>query len=385
MVVRKAKAPKSPEILLFAASESDADAFYFSQVSVPDPFIAFSHEGRRLAVVNQLEFSRVRREGHFDEVLQLEDWLPVARNLASGNEVYPAGVIAAVAGKFDIREFIIPEGFPAGVAFQLLELGLRVKPAQGSLFPQREFKSDEEAKAVREGNAASSAGFKVVEKVLREAKIQGNRLIYQGRALTSERLRQKIEIACIERGAQALNPIVAGGDQACDPHCRGSGLLRPHELIIVDIFPRVTATGYHGDMTRTYLKGRPSEAQKALVQTVLDAEQWALGEHRARKSGKKIYEGVQERFRSAGYETRRDEDGNPVGFFHGLGHGLGLEVHEPPRVNRAGDPLRKDQVITVEPGLYYPGLGGCRFEDVVRITAGEPEMLSKHPYRWRIR
>lgn len=384
-MVRKAKTPDSPEILLFAASETDADTYYFSQVFVPDAFIAFSHRGRRMAVVNQLEFSRVRREGGFDEVLALEEWLPAARKLAEVDCVYPAGVISALAREFGIKCFNIPPNFPAGLAFQLLELGVQINPLRANLFPEREFKSDAEAKAIQKGNAASAAGFRVVEKVLRASKIQGNRLIYEGRPLTSEYLRQQIEIACIERGAQALNPIVAGGDQACDPHCRGSGLLRPHELIIVDIFPRVTSSGYHGDMTRTYLKGRPSEAQKALVQTVLDAEQWALGEHRARRSGKKIYQGVQERFRSAGYETRRDDAGNPVGFFHGLGHGLGLEVHEAPRVNRTGEQLRKGQVITVEPGLYYPGLGGCRFEDVVRITAGEPELLSKHPYRWLIR
>lgn len=385
MVERTAKTPYAPEYLLFAASETDADAYYFGRVFVPDPFIAFSHQGKRIAVVNQLEYARVRRESAFDEVLPLEDWMPQARKLSKAVAVFPAGVIAAVAKARGIERFLIPDHFPAGVAFQLLELGIHLEPASGTLFPDREFKDDVEAKAIREGNAVSSAGFRVVEKVLRAAQIEGRRLIYEGRPLTSERLRQKIEIACVERGAQALNPIVAGGDQACDPHCRGSGLLRPNELIIVDIFPRVTATGYHGDMTRTYLKGRPSEAQKVLVNTVLDAEQWALTEHRARKSGRKIYEGVQQRFRDAGYETYRDENGNPVGFFHGLGHGLGLDVHEVPRVNRQGDTLRKGQVITVEPGLYYPGLGGCRFEDVIRVTAGEPEMLSKHPYRWHIR
>ncbi len=386
MVVRKAKAPNSPELLLFAASETDADAYYFGQVFVPDPFIAFSQEGKRIAVVNQLEYSRVRKDSAYDEVLALEDWLPVARSKgAKGANVFPAGVIAAVASARGIDRFCIPENFPAGVAFQLLELGLDLESVSGTLFPGRERKDDDEAKAIRQGNAASAAGFRVVEKMLRAAKIEGNRLVFEGRSLTSERVRQQIEIACVERGAQALNPIVAGGDQACDPHCRGSGLLRPHELIIVDIFPRVTATGYHGDMTRTYLKGRPSEAQKALVNTVLDAEQWALGEHRAGRSGRKIYEGVQQRFSDAGYETHRDSAGNPVGFFHGLGHGLGLEVHEAPRVNRQGERLRKGQVITVEPGLYYPGLGGCRFEDVVRVTSGDPEMLSKHSYRWHIR
>ncbi|MFP4281957.1 MAG: M24 family metallopeptidase, partial [Opitutales bacterium] len=213
---------------------------------------------------------------------------------------------------------------------------------------------------------------------------KGEKLYLDGKVLTSERLRALADIACLEQGCVAKDTIVAGGDQACDPHCRGSGPLRAHELIIVDIFPRSAKTGFHGDMTRTYLKGRASEAQKALYHTVFEAQQAALAKHRAGRSGKKIYEEVHAFFSARGYETKV-VDGTPVGFFHGLGHGLGLEVHEPPRVNAQGARLKKDQVVTVEPGLYYPGLGGVRVEDVVRVKAGEPEMLSRHPYRWHIR
>jgi len=137
-------------------------------------------------------------------------------------------------------------------------------------------------------------------------------------------------------------------------------------------------------MTRTYLKGTASEAQKKLYSTVFEAQQHALMEHRSGKSSRLIYRSVVERFEKAGFPTRV-ENGVPVGFFHGLGHGLGLAVHEPPRVNAFGSRLRAGQVITVEPGLYYPGLGGARVEDVVRVTRGEPELLSKHSYRWHIR
>jgi Xaa-Pro aminopeptidase len=270
------------------------------------------------------------------------------------------------------------------LAFALRDLGVRIEVVEEELFPERECKTEAEAEAIRVGNRAAAAGFRAVERILRGAKIEGRRLRHNGRVVTSEYVQRAIGVACLEKGAVATQPIVAGGDQACDPHCRGNGPLRPHELIIVDIFPRVMKTGYHGDMTRTYLKGHPSEAQKALYETVFTAEQWALGEHRSRKSGAGIYDGVVKRFEDAGYRTGRD-NGVPVGFIHGLGHGLGLDVHEAPRVNRKGSRLRSGQVITVEPGLYYPGLGGVRVEDVVRVTGKGPEMLSKHPYRWRIR
>lgn len=372
--------PPSEEILLYADSDANADMRYFAGVSVPDPFIAFTSQGRRIAVLSQLEYARGQREGLFDEVLPLENLLK-QRSVRRG---FPGSVIRELAKQFRIRAFRVSPEFPCGVAFALREAGVKLQVAEEGLFPEREIKRDEEAELIRKGNAASAAGFRVVEKLLRAAEIRKGYLYHGGRRLTSERVQQAIAVACLERGAIASKTIVAGGNQACDPHCRGSGPLKADELIIVDIFPRLEASGYHGDMTRTYLKGRPSESQKALYTTVFEAEQFALKAHRSGKSGAKIYREVCAYFEKQGYPTTR-EAGVPVGFIHGLGHGLGLEVHEPPRVNPGGSRLKKGQVITVEPGLYYPGLGGARVEDVVRVQAKAPELLSKHPYRWRIR
>jgi Xaa-Pro aminopeptidase len=379
-----AAVPRSPAFpLLYDSSARCADVLYFGGVAVPDAFIAFGDRGRKVAVLSRLEISRVRREGAFDELLSLEALVREAK--AAGGSGAPDELIVAQARAREIPAFTVGADFPAGLARRLEAAGLRLEIAEGMLFPAREIKDDAEAAAIREGNAASAAGFRAAEKALRAAKVgKGGKLFLGGRVLTSERLRFLIDTACLERGAIATDTIVAGGDQACDPHCRGSGPLRAHELIIIDIFPRVAATGFHGDMTRTYLKGRASEAQRALYATVFEAQQAALGQHRAGRGGKKIYDEVCALFRARGYETKV-VDGTPVGFFHGLGHGLGLEVHEPPRVNQHGTRLRKGQVITVEPGLYYPGLGGVRIEDVVRVTAGEPELLSSHPYRWEFR
>ncbi len=369
--------------LLYAATEQSADALYFGQVDVPDAFICFGFKGKKYAVLSRLEIARVRRESVFDVVLSLEEWSK--RVFDHGGKGSVAEIISALREEYGIPGFRIPRDFPAGIAFDLKDLGNPLEIADGLLFPERELKTDDEARAISEGNAASAAGFKVVEQVLKKAEISRNgQLRFEGKILTSERLRTLIEIACLERGAHASQTIVAGGDQACDPHCRGNGPLRANELIIVDIFPRVSKTGYHGDMTRTYLKGRASEAQHDLVKTVFTAHQDAITKHRSGRSGRKIYEEVQSFFESKGYSTKV-VDGTPVGFFHGLGHGLGLEVHEPPRVNPRGARLRSGQVITVEPGLYYPGLGGCRIEDVIRVTNGDPEWLSSHPYKWEFR
>lgn len=368
--------------LLYDSTDRSADALYFGRVEVPDAFIAFGDRGKKVALLNQLEIARVRREGAFDEVLAQDEWQ--GRVKRSGGRGTVAEMLRALAEERGIPRFQIGHDFPAGLAISLQALGVELELVEGMLFPEREFKDDREAQAIREGNAASAAGFRVAEQALAAAEVgEDGALLLDGSALTSERLRSLVDIACLERGAVASGTIVAGGDQACDPHCRGNGPLRAGELIVIDIFPRVSASGYHGDMTRTYLKGEARAEQRALYETVFAAHQEALDKHRAGNDGRQIYEEVQAFFRSRGYETRV-VDGTPVGFFHGLGHGLGLEVHEPPRVNPSGRELLEGQVITVEPGLYYPGVGGVRIEDVVRVGSGAPEMLSAHPYEWCI-
>lgn len=370
--------------LLYASTHQSADLFYLGRVSVPDPILAFVCHGQSVAVVNRLEYARVKRDGRFDEVLGWEACVEKARQKYGRRAKLPADILRVLADELSMPGFLIPETFPAGLAFDLRNRRMTVRVADGPLFPERVLKRDDEAEGIRAGNAAACAGFSLVEKALRESSVRDGKLYYEGDYLTSERLHRMIEIQCLERGAESRDTIAAGGDQACDPHHRGAGPLRPNELIIVDIFPKDLASGYHGDMTRTYLKGKASEAQRALVQTVFEAQQQVIERHRTGVNGRELYQWVCDFFDARDYKTE-DRDGTPVGFFHGLGHGLGLEVHEAPRVSRADDILQPGHVVTVEPGLYYPGLGGCRIEDVIRIREeGAPELLSDHPYAWEI-
>jgi Xaa-Pro aminopeptidase len=370
--------------LLYADTERSADALYFGGVSVPDAFVAFGRGGKRYAVVSALEFGRVRKTSHFDVVLPLEGYLRRARELWPQRKPGAAEVIYLVAKDYKQTRFTVPEDFPAGVYDKLYELGLDLVVADGALFPSREIKTPAEAAAIREGNRCSARGFAAAEKLLRAAKVQGRRLMHQGKPLTSEKVRFAIEVACLEAGAVSSNTIVAGGDQACDPHERGSGPLRPNELIIIDIFPRVTRTGFHGDMTRTFLRGRASDAQRALVQAVRAGQVTALKAIRPGVNGRDVHRRIVELFTARGFETKHTAKGS-VGFFHGTGHGLGLAVHELPRISGAVDYiLPRNSVVTVEPGLYYPGLGGCRIEDVVQVTPGTATMLSRYHYNWEL-
>ena len=378
-------ATKNPPFpLLYAATEYSSDALYFGRVGVPDAFVAFGLRGKKYAVVSALEFGRVKRASDFDVVLPLEAYTKRARELWPQRKPGAAEVIYLLAKDFKQHRFTVPDDFPAGVYDQLFELGLDLEIADGALFPERELKTPVEAAAIREGNRLSALGFAAVEKILCASKIAGRSLRYRGQLVTSELLKFAIEVAILEAGGVSSNTIVAGGDQACDPHERGSGPIRAHELLIVDIFPRVTKTGYYGDMTRTFLRGRASEAQRALVAAVREAQLAALRTISAGVNGRTVHAKCVEVFTDRGFETKTTAKGS-VGFFHGTGHGLGLAVHEPPRMNAVVDyPLKKDSVVTVEPGLYYPGLGGCRIEDVVQVTAGKPKMLSSHPYKWEL-
>ena len=377
-------AKPSPALLFHADTHASRDLLYFGRFECHDPFIALGHRDRKIAVLNALEFGRGLKESAFDEILPLESLQAEARKARPDSRPGPADIVALLAARLHISRFVVPGDFPAGLLERLRDRGLDVAVATGPVLPRREVKDAREASAIRAGNRVAAAGFSAAESLLRRAKISGKKLLLDGKPLTSERVRLAIEIACLEAGGLALDTIVAGGDQACDPHCRGAGPLRPHELIIVDIFPRHTATGYHGDMTRTYLKGRASAEQRALVEAVAAAQKAARKALRGGAISSAVHGECVKVFASRGYETKLTPKG-AVGFFHGTGHGLGLAVHEAPRVSGPVDePLKVGAVVTVEPGLYYPGLGGCRIEDVAWLTETGHKLLSKHPCAWEL-
>ncbi len=373
-----------PAILLYADSERSADMLYLGRIQVPDAFVAFIARGKKYAVLGALELGRARKESAFDKVLPLETYLQRARKRWPDRKPGPAEVVALVAAEFRVKNFYIPDDFPAGLATRISQLGVGLTIVTDAIFPEREVKTPREIAAIREGNRCSAAGLAAAERLLRASKIKGRQLLHDGKPLTSECLRRAIEVACLEAGSLSHGTIAAGGDQACDPHCVGHGPLRANELIVVDVFPRVQTTGYHGDMTRTFLRGRASDAQRALVEAVRAAQFGAMQSIRAGVNGRDIHHGVIAEFEQRGYATKHTAKGS-VGFFHGTGHGLGLAVHELPRMSTVDHTLLKDSVVTVEPGLYYPGLGGCRIEDVVQVTARGAKQLSDFHYDWELR
>jgi Xaa-Pro aminopeptidase len=374
--------------VLFHAEATDPDMLYFSRFNAFDPYLAFSVDGRRFAVTHESEYGRMVKESAFDEILLLGE----VREGAAKRFKLPKGKLPAthemvihLAEIHGIPNFRVSPRFPVGLARKLREAGMILEIAgDEGVFPERQIKTAAEVEALRKGNKASEAGFRMVTKTLAEAKIRNGKLVHGGSILTSERLRDLISHAAFDAGGVALHTIASPGDQAVDNHCVGHGPIRAGELLVVDIFPRRVADGYWGDMSRTYLKGRASDAQRRLVRTVRQAHKMAIDMIRPGVTGGKVHDAVQAFFDKEGYETVRNGR-DPKGFFHALGHGVGLEIHEAP-VMRAGSSwkFRRGMVVTVEPGLYYHGLGGCRIEDVVHVVPGGCELISRAPYRWEI-
>jgi Xaa-Pro aminopeptidase len=363
--------------LIVASSESDPDLFYATRFFAPDPFVYLEKAGRRMVMLNDLEVDRGRAQAKVDEVIAFSE---VAKR--AGKNASQTAVLIRLLKDHHVRRAEVPASFPLGLAQELEKAGVELRPVSGLFFPEREFKTAEELKLMRRALSITEAGMARGMEVLGASKIgHRDRLDWGGRPLTSERLRAEIDSAILHAGGEPANTIVAGGEQACDPHERGHGPLKAHTLIILDIFPRDARSGYYGDMTRTVVRGRATTAQRNLWQTVLEGQQLALRSMKPGVDGKTLHEAIQRLFTERGYPTEQ-RSGRWTGFFHGTGHGLGLEIHEEPRFGRTR--FTPGQVITVEPGLYYPGLGGVRLEDVVTVTEKGIRMLSRFEKRLEV-
>jgi len=368
-------------LLIVAASETDPDMLYATKFFAPDPFIFLQKNGKRTLVLSDLEIDRGRKQAKADEFVMFSQ---LEREVQGKSKKAPPyeKVLAHFLRKRGIRSAIVPSNFALGYAQELMANKIRVRATNGLFWPEREAKSEKEIEMIGRALRITETGLKRAIEVLKASKPgAGKRLRWSGKTLTSEMLRAEIDSTILRAGGIPTGTIVAGGDQACDPHERGFGPLYANSLIILDVFPRDAKTGYFGDMTRTVLRGRASDAQRKLWETVKTGQTLALKKIKAGVDGMAIHKAIQKFFAERGFPTEVRK-GRRVGFFHGTGHGLGLEIHEHPRLQKVT--LKARQVLTVEPGLYYPGLGGARQEDVVIVTKTGCKILSRFPKRLEI-
>ena len=344
---------------------------YATGFQAPDPFIFLEHDGVRTIVLGDLEFDRGRREARVDEILPLSE---LARE-AGGHQSSLPVIAVHLLRRFKVRCIDVPSDFPLAMARVIESSGIKVRAVEGHFWPDREYKTSREILAIRHALKIAKAGILRAVEVMRAARIGKHGILrWCDKRLTSEIVRAEADSAVLRAGGVPEGTIIAGGKQACDPHERGHGPLHAHELVIIDIFPRDARSGFYGDLTRTVVRGRASEAQRRMWEAVRAAQRLAIRMIEPGTPGLKVHEAVKSYFVSHGYSTERRR-GRWTGFFHGTGHGLGLDLHEDPRL--AATVFRPGQVFTVEPGLYYPDIGGARHEDVVAVTRAGCEKLSK--------
>ena len=365
-------------LLLVGDSERNADLYYATRFRAPGTFFFLWTSRARIAVMSDLELDRAKTQARVDQVLSHTVFVEQLRR--QGQE-RPAThqVLLAVLQELGLQRLQVPSEFPFELADQLRQAGIQLQVGPTPLFPQRQLKTSEELQAIRRSLHAAERAMEAAIQTLRRASVGDDQVLYtEGQVLTAQRLKQIIHHCLLDEDCTAQRTIVACGEQGCDPHQEGSGPLRAGQTLILDIFPQSALSGYFGDITRTVVKGRAPEAVRTLYETVQQGQELALGRIRAGAEGGSIHQGVQDFFTGQGYATG-EKEGQRQGFFHGTGHGLGLEIHEAPRIGPRVPAMQAGQVVTGEPGLYYRGLGALRLVHVVMVREDGCELLTTCP------
>lgn len=372
-------ADRNDDGYLIDADSEIPDQRYLSGFDAPDPFVTVYADDVHV-LVSSLEYGRAKRESNAETVSRYSDFDYREKRGQYGLTEAKNRVIAEFLERHGVASVSVPERFPLSSADGLRDLGVSVSVDTESIVTQlRAVKTDAEVEWIHTAQRANEAAMARAETLIREATIESGVLVHDGEALTSERLRREIELELLRNDHALDETIVACGADAADPHDRGSGPLEPHESIIIDIFPRGKESKYFADMTRTFVKGTPSETIRKWYNLTHAAQQAAFDAIEPGATGADVHNAVCDVYEDAGEPTLRSDERTETGFIHSTGHGIGLDVHERPRLAPGGDQLEPGHVVTVEPGLYDPSVGGVRIEDFGVVTEAGFENLTDYP------
>jgi Xaa-Pro aminopeptidase len=357
-------------------------------ISIGDPFLYLETDGRRAVLTNALEDERIARDAPELERM-LEDHLGRDELIGSGlsrGEIERELCVRAV-DRLGITQAVVPPGFPLALADRLREGGVSLAPDENVFIDRRRHKSAAQMNGIRRASDAAVAAMGAAAAMLREAEIDGDRLIWAGELLTAEVVRERIREVCTQAGAPAPPDIMVKpmGPNPAGGHDPGAGPLPPHTPIEIDLWPRDESTGCWSDMTRAFVCGDISDAIAEIHALVLDAHERVCSAARPGARCSDLYGIACDVFEAAGHPTGRTKAPGEIlreGFFFGLGHGVGLEVHEDPSLGRSGRAsLIAGDVIAVEPGTSVRALGGTRVEDLLLVTDdGNERLTGSFPY-----
>ena len=348
------------------ASTKDSDMFYVTKAQIVDPFFYVDTGEKKYVFLDSREFE-VFKEKNKDKSIEpvLLDLLQ--KEIAEFDKKVPLEHQTALLllEKYNVvnETIYVPTSFPLDMADYLRSKGVILKPEK-PFFSQRCRKNSEEIDHIKASIKKTLPAFERIEEILRTSIIQEDKIIYKDETLTSELLKEEVELLFFNKGMENTEGIIISSSaQAAIPHHSGSGIIRPHQTIICDIFPRNKESGYFADITRTYIKGKPSKEVQKMYDTVLASQLVGIKAIKPGIKASDVHEICADIFLEAGFDV------GDKGFIHSTGHGIGIDIHEEPRLRENTDAvLEEGNVITVEPGLYYPKLGGVRIEDDVLVT-----------------
>jgi len=364
--------------LIIADSEKNADLYYASRFLAPDPFIFAQVNGRRLLVMSDLEVDRAKAQAKVDEVLS---YATISKQVKQRGIADPSmmDVVDEILKSRSVTSVEVPMSFSVAHADALRKRGYTLTPKPDPFFPERMVKSEEEIRFLTESLRITEEALACAIELIRNADAKPDGTLWLGgKPLTAELLRKAMHLTMMERDCVAQHTIIAPGAQAVDPHNEGSGSLRANEPIVIDVFPQHAKSRYFADITRTVVKGKASDKVKRMFSAVKDGQEIAYRMIKDGVDGAAVHKAILDSFDALGFKTG-EQGGRMQGFFHGTGHGVGLEIHEPPRVSAKSDILSTGMVVTVEPGLYYLDAGGMRIEDMVVVTNDGCRVLTEAP------
>lgn len=354
--------------VMFGASDI-ADVRYFTGFTSTDPFVYIKKIGERgVIIVSQMEAERAQKEADTAVMTRAQAGLLDIMKTEKDRWKALARMIAGLSG----CAILVPPWFPIVLARELETYG-SVIPDRGIISGMRARKKKREIDCIQNVQRSTESAMDMAINLIRSSKPR-NGVLYRGRkSLTSEDIRASIHKTLFDAGCIATETIVSCGRESAIPHARGSGPLLEGEPIVIDIFPRDDMTGYYSDMSRTVCKGEPSMKIAEMYEAVRDAQSLASSMIRAGVTGAEVHQSVVEFFSEGGYPSGK------TGFMHNLGHGVGLEVHELPSVGPEGGMLSAANVVTNEPGLYFPDVGGVRIEDIGAVTRDGFDCFTRFP------
>jgi Xaa-Pro aminopeptidase len=373
-----------PDVLIYGDTVRSPELRHEVPVAIPDEFLYAEKDGRRAVILHSLEIPRVRADAPELEIIPLEQ-LGADELYVQGRQSWEIELEIALRScrELGIERATVSSTFPVGHADHLRAHGIEVVVDRDLFANRRRSKNATELAGIRKAQRACEAALDAARELLRRAEPNGAGLEVDGEPLTSERLKRVIEDVFADHDVEGSDMIVSHGPQTAVGHDSGSGQIAPNEPIVFDLFPKDKQTGCYADMTRTYVVGEPSDELKEWYGLVKQALDSSTAEVKPGVNGRALFEQVCDLFHTAGYKTQLHKEPGEVledGFFHGLGHGVGLEVHELPAMSRTGQDLVPGDVITIEPGLYRSGYGGLRLEDLVLVTRDGYEVITDYPY-----